>query len=296
MVSTQHPLTAGDHTRHVRVDGIDRKYLVHLPRHYDPGRPWPVVLAFHGFGSSAHHMVKFCHLNDKADQAGFIVVYPEGTGKTRRTLAWNAGDCCGDPQTDNTDDVGFVRVVLDNLAKIASLDAKRVYATGMSNGAMMAYFLAAKLSDRIAAIAAVSGPMGTCNCRAERSVPIMHFHGIDDKFAPFEGGVGERSITKMNFISVKVTIDFWVHANNCELTPVVTELPAFVDDGTRVIRKVWGNGSDDSEVILFEIAGGGHTWPGAKPMLFCVEHTTQNISANDEIWRFFQRHALKDSC
>ncbi|MBS0264043.1 MAG: prolyl oligopeptidase family serine peptidase [Planctomycetes bacterium] len=297
MVSTQHsPLTAGSHLRHIRVGGVDRKYLVHLPPQYDPAVPSPVVLAFHGYGSSSHHMVKFCDLSTKADQAGFVVVYPEGTGKTRRTLAWNAGDCCGDPQQDNTDDVGFVRALLDDLGSVASVDPRRMFAAGMSNGAMMAYFLALKLSDRIAAIAAVSGPMGTCKCQPKRPVPVMHFHGLDDKFAPFLGGVGERSITKVNFLSVPYSVDFWVRANQCSPDPVVSELPACSADGTSVLRKVWGGGRNDSEVILFEISGGGHTWPGARPMLFCVEATTQNVSANDEMWRFFQRHPLPDSC
>jgi polyhydroxybutyrate depolymerase len=293
IVQTNAFLSAGGHTRKLVVDGHERSYLVHVPRHYDARNPSPVVLAFHGFGSNAMQMEKFCGLNDTADEGGFIVVYPNGSGQTKRTLAWNAGDCCGDPQQENIDDVSFVRQLLDDLAQVATVDAHRVFATGMSNGAMLSYFLASELSDRIAAIAPVAGPMGTCECRPQRPVPVMHFHGLEDKFAPFKGGRGERSVTKIEFRSVEHSVGRWIKANRCQSDPVVVELPVVVADGTKVTRKTWGGGTNRSEVVLFEIAGAGHTWPGGKPPLFCLEKSTMNISANDAIWEFFQRHPFK---
>src|SRR5581483_1221143 len=139
----------------------------------------PVVLAFHGGGSNAMQMADFCGLNAKADGAGFIVAYPEGSGRLARDHTWNGGNCCGYAMEQKVDDVGFVRVLLDDLAWRARIDTKRVYATGMSNGAVMAYRLASELADRIAAIAPVAGPMGTATCKPSRPVSVMHFHGTE---------------------------------------------------------------------------------------------------------------------
>lgn len=142
--------------------------MVHVPPQYVADSPTPVVLAFHGGGANAHNMVGFSGLNHKADQSGFIAVYPEGTGRLERMLTFNAGNCCGQASARNVDDVAFVRHVLDDLEGVANVDRRRVFATGMSN-AMMAYRLASEMSDRIAAIAPVSGPMGTKDCRPGRA-------------------------------------------------------------------------------------------------------------------------------
>ncbi|MBI3860522.1 MAG: prolyl oligopeptidase family serine peptidase [Planctomycetia bacterium] len=290
MAQTDSQLSAGDHTRKITVDGRERTYLVHVPRKIDASKPAPVVLAFHGGGSNAEQMVRFCGLDEKADDAGFIVVYPSGSGRTEQLLTWNAGNCCGYAQHEKIGDVAFVRQLLDDLARVVRVDADRVFATGMSNGGMMAYLLASDLSDRIAAIAPVGGPMGTNECHPKRAVPVMHFHGADDKFAPLAGGRGERSLSQTNFLSVEHSVGCWIKANECQAKPAVVELPVQIEDGTKVTRKTWGGGKDGSEVILFEIAGAGHTWPGRKPPLLYLGKSTKNISANDAMWEFFQRH------
>ena len=135
-------LGPGDHTRTLQGDGWQRSYLVHVPPQYDPKKPTPVVLVFHGGGSNAEQMVRFCGLNEKADQEGFIAVYPQGTGRFKRLLTWNGGNCCGYAQSNKVDDLAFTRALLDDLAKVANVDAKRIYATGMSNGAIMCYPMA----------------------------------------------------------------------------------------------------------------------------------------------------------
>jgi polyhydroxybutyrate depolymerase len=287
------PLAARDYTRKLVVHGRDRTYLVHVPGQYDARQPSPVVLAFHGLGSNAAQMVNFCGLSNKADEAGFIVVYPNGSLRVRNWLAWSAGTRFDDAQEQNIDDVEFVRQLLDDLARVATVDRDRVFATGMSNGAMLAYLLASELSDRIAAIAPVAGPMGTPECHPQRAVPVMHFHGLDDKFSPFQGGRGERSLTQTDFFSVAHSTDCWIKANGCRAEPVVVELPVQFDDGTSVARKTWGGGQNGAEVVLFEIAGAGHTWPGRKESPFSLEKSTRNISANDAMWEFFQRHPRK---
>lgn len=286
-------MTPGDHRRSLSVGGLERDYLIHIPPGYDGSKAAPVVLAFHGGLSNAAQMVHFSGLSDKADQAGFIAVYPNGTGLTEGAHTWNAGNCCGYAQRQNIDDVAFVRAVLDDLSRVARIDSRRVYATGMSNGGLMSYRLAAELSDRIAAIAPVGGPMGTETCKPSRPVSVMHFHGTDDKFAPFDGGKGERSVSQIHFFSVGHSIDNWVRANECPREPVVTPLAARVDDGTKVIRSVFGPGKEGAEVVLFRIEGAGHTWPGRKPSLLFLGKSTLNISANDLMWEFFEKHARK---
>src|SRR5712691_11431037 len=170
-------LEPGNHTRSLEVDMRTRTFLVHVPSSYDGKKPFPVVLAFHGGGSNAEQMVRFCGLNETADKHGFIVVYPNGTGRLEKLLTWNGGNCCGYAMRNRIDDVAFTKALLDDLAKVVKVDTKRVYATGMSNGAIMAYRLASELSDRIAAIAPVGGPMGKEKCAPKRPVPVIHFHG-----------------------------------------------------------------------------------------------------------------------
>lgn len=284
-------LQPGDHARTLEVDGQVRRYLVHVPPQYDPATPMPVVLAFHGGGANADTMVAFSGLNKKADQAGFIVAYPEGSGRLERMLTFNAGNCCGHAAARTIDDVAFTRHVLDDLESIANVDRHRVFATGMSNGAMMAYRLAAELSDRIAAIAPVGGPMGTQECRPGRAVPVMHFHGDADEFAPFAGGRG-RGLSGTDFYSVQHSIDAWIDANGCNPKPTIQRLPDREDDGTTVKQVRYGSGRNDSEVILVVIEGGGHTWPGREPRMRFLGVATRDISANDMMWEFFKKHPM----
>jgi polyhydroxybutyrate depolymerase len=287
-------LKPGDHTRSLTVGDLTRTYLVHVPKSYDGKKLTPVVLVFHGGGSNAEQMIRFCGMNDKADKEGFIVVYPQGTGRLEKTLlTFNAGNCCGYAMEKKIDDVAFVRALLDDLEKAAKVDTKRIYATGMSNGGMITYRMASELSDRIAAVAPVAGPMGTETCHPKRSVPVMHFHGTDDKNAPFKGGTGENSLSKTNFHSVDFSIQAWLKANGCKDNPAVVELPDKAKDGTRITIKTYGPGTDAAEVVLVIIDGGGHTWPGMPPRLKILGKSTRNISANDMMWEFFKKHPMK---
>ena len=286
------PLNSGDHRRTLFHDNRERTYLVHVPAEYDGSRPWPVVFAFHGGATDAAAMSRFCGLTGKADRAGFIVVYPNGTGRREHLLTWNAGTCCGYAMWNNVDDVGFIGAVIDQLARETNIDLRRVYATGMSNGAMLAYRLAAELSERIAAIAAIAGPMATETCSPSRPVPIIHFHGTADEFAPFEGGIGARSIAHVYKHSVEYTIGKWLVANDCPPEPSVERLPLIEDDNMPVVKKVYGPGRDGAEIELYIIENGGHTWPGLPPRVAFLGPCTRNISANDLLWDFFQRHPL----
>lgn len=287
-------LSAGDHRLHVQVGERLRRYLLHLPQGKAPDEGWPVVMVFHGGGSNPDQMVDFTGISDLADRRGFVAVYPAGTGIIETALTWNAGNCCGRAKREKVDEVAFITALLDDLPQRLPVDSSRIYATGMSNGAMMSYLLADKMSDRIAAIGPVAGPMGFATCAPRQPVPVIHFHGTQDEFAPYLGGIGRRSITKTNFYSVEHTIIEWVRANRCREMPIEEELPPKVDDGTRVTRYRYEPLEGGAEVILYRIDGMGHTWPGRESRFKALGRTTKNLDASAVMWEFFSRHRRTD--
>ncbi len=285
------PLPPGDHTRVVTPEGQARSYLVHVPPGYRPEKPTPVVLAFHGAGINASMMVLLSGLNKKADEAGFIAVYPNGSGLANLVLTWNAGGLPPQITERRPDDVAFIAALLDDLATVVNVDLKRVYATGLSNGGMMCYRLAAELPERIAAIAPVAGTLAMDQWKPGRPVPVMHFHGTADRIVPFDGP--NRSVPKfLAFKSVEETIRLCTAANGCPLKPETVQLPDTADDGTTVVRTTYAPCRDGAEVVLFTIEGGGHTWPGQPPPNRFMGTSTKNIVANDLMWEFFERHRL----
>ncbi|HWB10228.1 MAG TPA: PHB depolymerase family esterase [Pirellulales bacterium] len=275
--------------RSVDVGGLKRSYVVHVPKHHEKG-PMPVVLALHGATMNGPMMAWFTDLNSKADEAGFIAVYPNGTGK-RSSFFWNGGRCCGSAVKENVDDVAFIHALLDDLMRAYSVDTQRVYVTGMSNGGIMAYRLAAELSDRIAAVAPVAGSMATEVGTLKRPVPVLHFHGTKDEFIPFEGGKGPKSLTGTHFRSVEESVAVWVRANGCDDRPKVDRLSEAGDEMT-VTRQTYGPGRGGAEVVLIVVEGGGHTWPGQKSPAKILGKSASNISANDLMWEFFQKHKI----
>lgn len=288
------PLPAGDHIREIQFDGLQRSFVIHVPPKFP--RPAPLVMAIHGAMMDAETMAGFTGLSKKADAAGFVVVYPNGTGPAGLFLTWNAGGLRPSLAKTRPDDVGFLIRVLDETAKELPIDSHRVYATGMSNGAMMCYRLAAERADRIAAIAPVAGTMAIDNPKPKRPVPVIHFHGTHDGLVRFTGP-DERVKKFMSYHSVDETIRAWIALDGCPLQPAVDALPDIDHDGLCVTRKVYGPGKDGAEVVLYVIDGGGHTWPGRKPGLGPIVRTilgksTEDISANDLIWEFFQKYRL----
>jgi polyhydroxybutyrate depolymerase len=178
------------------VGGLKRTYLVHVPNLYDGSQPYPTVLGFHGGGSGAKQLVFSSGLNETTDRENFIAVYPNGTGETIQgygVFRWNGGSRQPggtDPNLAKINDVEFTRAVLNDLATVARIDEKRIYATGFSNGGIMTYRLASELSDRIAAIAPIAASMGIEKLNPQRPVSVIHFHGAKDGAAPFKGGKG----------------------------------------------------------------------------------------------------------
>lgn len=285
------PIRAGNYNRALTVDKVRRTYLMHVPGQYDHQKPTPVVLILHGAGTDAAVTVKFTGMNDKSDDAGFVAVYPNGTG-FGPIQTWNSGGVSKEMVAGKPDDVVFIGKLLDDLATVIHVDPKRVYVTGMSNGGMMAYKLAAELSDRIAAIAPVAGTMTMEKISPTRAVPIMHFHGTEDTLCPY-GGPSAMTPKFVRFQSVEQTINAWVDANGCPRQPVVRQEPQLVADGTSVQKTTYGPGKNGTEVILLTIRGGGHTWPGQEPPVSYIGRSTRNISANDVMWEFFKNHPLQ---
>ena len=273
------PLPAGNHTRELEVEGRTRSYLVHVPKRLPDG-PVPVVLALHGAGMNGPLMAWFSGLHAKADEAGFVVAYPNGTGRGT-FLVWNAGgfgDGGGRP-----DDVAFLGAVLDDLETVLPVDPRRVYACGLSNGGMMCYRLAAELSERIAAVAPVAGALMVRNPAPRRAVPLMHVHGTRDTIVPYgDGG-------RLN--GGAASARRWAQVAGCDDEPEEEEL-AGDDADLPVTLERWADGRDGAEVVLVTIAGGGHTWPGQQPPVWFIGRSTRKVSANDLIWEFFVRHPL----
>lgn len=273
----------------VAVDGRIRRFLVHLPPAYDAVRKLPVVIILHGGGGDYRYAQKMTGMSEKADAEGFIAVYPNGSGRIPdRFLTWNAGDCCGYAVSRQVDDVGFIERLIHELDGRLAVDSSRIYLTGMSNGAMMAYLVACRLSEKIAAVACVAGSMSGKEPAPGAAVPLMIVHGTGDRHVPYEGGKGKlaRWGYAVNDRSVSYAVSFWVEHNGCAAAASVEERgPLHVER--------FGGGREGSEVVLFRIDGGRHAWPGGKKAWAGADAPYAGLKATDEIWRFFSRHARR---
>jgi len=290
-------LEPGDHTFELRAGGLERSYVVHLPEARG-ARP-AVVLNFHGGGGNARQYQAYVQTDRLADREGFVVVYPSGSGILQdRLLTWNAGGCCGYAMRANVDDVGFVRALLDDLAARVAFDRTRVYATGLSNGAMMSYRLAAELPEAIAAVAPVAGAMVLGSEPPSHAKPVLHIHSVDDHRALYAGGLGAPfPFTGVRVLhpSVEARLALWAKANACgEALQAVTERAWTDATGRRHGATLLRYADCRVETALWRLSGAGHVWPGAQldylPAL--LGPGTRVIDANEEIWRFFQRHRL----
>ena len=277
-------LTPGDHEQTVTVDGRQRSFVVHVPAGLQAGRPTPVVIVLHGGGGDARNAIDQTGMSEQADRSGFLAVYPNGTGRLERTLlTWNSGTCCGFALDQQVDDVAFVATLIDQLQAQYAGDPRRIFVTGMSNGAMMSYRLGCELADRIAAIAPVAGAMGV-DCRPSAPVSVVAFHGTADQHVRYQGGTpGVRADPhQRNDPPVADTISFWANHDHC--TGAVTQ-----DVSSDTSRRVHSC-PDGVEVTLYTIDGGQHAWPGGRKGQAGADQPTGTISATQLIWEFFQRH------
>lgn len=244
--------------------GETREYLVHLP----PGlesRPVPLVLNFHGFTSNAAEQEALSGMSALADEAGFIVVYPQALGDPTN---WRVG-----PGEFTERDTTFVRDLIDAMQREFPVDPKRIYATGISNGGGMVNRLGCDLADRLAAIAPVSGAyLLSESCQPARPMPVLAFHGTGDHIVPYEGA-GKA------LPPIPQWAAHWAERDGCD-----PESQVFFDEGG-VLGERWAECDGAAEVVLYTLDGGGHTWPGAGPL-------ASEIDASQTMWEFFQAHAL----
>lgn len=279
------PLTKpGDYRFTFEHGGLQREYLVHVPKSYRSGAPTPMLVALHGGGGDADYQAnddKY-RLIGKSEQAGFIAVFPNGYSRFKSGIlaTWNAGGCCAAAVRNKVDDVGFLREVILRMERQASIDRSRVFMTGMSNGAMMSYRMACEASDLVRAIAPVAGTDNTAQCTPSRPVPVIHFHAVNDEMVNFNGGPGPKSFTQADFTSVPSTIAKWVQLDRSDpkARRVLSASGAHCD---RYAGKPGG-----APVELCVTDSGGHSWPGGGTQQG-RKHPSMAINANDLMWSFF---------
>jgi polyhydroxybutyrate depolymerase len=259
----------GDYVAEITSGGQPRQYRLHVPPGYRPGSPTPLIVNLHGFTSNAAEQERLSGTSAKADEAGFIVVYPEALGEPQ---TWHVG-----PGTPGAGDVEFIHGLIGHLQGRLSVDPARIYVTGISNGGGMANRLACELSAVVAAIAPVSGAyLFSEDCRPSRPVPVVAFHGTADHIVPYEGN--ERSLPH-----IREWAAGWAARNGCAPTPAVTFRRG------EVTGETWSGCRESAEVVLYTIEGRGHSWPGAD-LAPNLDVATKDINATDVIWDFFAAH------
>jgi polyhydroxybutyrate depolymerase len=265
----------------VNVGGEERSFTVHIPPSYRRLvlRPTPLVLSFHGYRNFPLFQRVFSGLDHKANRAGFIVVYPRGTGEP---LSFNGQGCCGSAFNEGVDDVAFTDAMLDELERKLCIDRRRVYVTGFSNGGFMAQRLACERAERFAAAASVGGLLDPTACAPARPISMLEFHGTADGTVPYTGKPGR-------YVSAEQAFAFWAGTSACSGAPELS----FARGDASCQR--YSHCAGGAEVGLCTIDEGGHTWPGGLDN-FLVEQSagkvSDDLSANDAIWQFFQRHPL----
>ncbi len=263
--------------------GQKRTYLLYVPETYKADTPTPLVISLHGFAEWPAHQMEISHWNKLADQYGFIVVYPSGTGLP---LRWQVNSQAGMP-SEPMADVVFISNLIDALEQEYNIDKARIYANGLSNGGGMSYLLACKLADRITAIGSVSGaylyPLD--ECRPSRPVPMIAFHGTGDTVVPYHGG--PSASFNLPFPAVPDWIQERASQNGCDEQPV--ELPA-----SGIVSGIsYTHCDQNAEVVFYTIPGGGHAWPGGEALPeIIVGYTTQDIDATQVMCEFFMRYSM----
>ena len=275
-------------------EGRTRTYQVHLPRGYDGRKSLSLVIVLHGGGAPVGSAERMSAMSPKADKEGFIAVYPNGTSALpKKFLTWNAWNCCAYALKHDVDDVGFIRALIEKLEKEYNIDPKRIYATGLSNGAIMSYRLGVELSDKIAAIAPVEGALNIDNPRPTNPVSVIIFHGTSDQHVLYNGGVAKKSweravnpTMKRVDRSVSYAVSFWVKHDQCAPNSKKEQYG-------HIVHEVYTGCRDGTGVEVYTVIGQGHAWPGGKNGLYYanVDPPTQEISATDLMWDFFTLHS-----
>jgi polyhydroxybutyrate depolymerase len=274
----------------LRVGTLSRAYFSERAAH---PVPLPLIIALHGGGSNGSMLARATGLAEIGEAAGYMVVFPNGTGPAIDARTWNSGGCCGYAQLHKVDDVAFIRVLVDKLVADGQVDPSRVFITGLSNGGMMAYRMAAEAPELFKGVAVVSAVLDVPPESVTKGIPVIHIHGSEDPFIPFLGGVGPREATQTPRLSVARTVETWVKANGADARPELSETPDNVGDGTSVARYTYHSKTDPQAVVLYEIKGGGHNWPGTTTPMVNAGRASRNMNASRTIVEFFDLHGGK---
>ncbi|MBP7810129.1 MAG: T9SS type A sorting domain-containing protein [Bacteroidia bacterium] len=276
-VSAQTGVTVVDS---INSSSIYRTYRLYRPLSYTGSQAYPLVINMHGYTSSAIAQQYYGNFMPIADTAKFLIVHPQGTKDASNQPYWNAGI-----SPSGANDLLFISQLIDSLKTVYNIDPNCIYSTGMSNGGFMSNFLACNLSNKIAAIAGVTGTMFSTvspTCNPGRPVPVMHVHGTSDGTVPYVGGSG--------MIAVDSLMKFWRINNNTNAVPTTSAVPNInLTDGCTADHFLWSGGTLGATNELYRVNGGAHTWPGATTI---IGITNQDFSASVQIWRFFRKYKL----
>ena len=278
-----------DHRAKMKVDGIERSYIIHLPGSFGTKRSRALVIALHGGYGQASGMQALTGLSDVSDREGFLVAYPDGIDRH-----WNDGR---ETIRNDVDDVAFISALIDRLIAQYRIDPKRIYATGISNGGFFSLRLACDLPEKIAAVACVAASMSetkSTQCHPSDPVSVLFIDGTADPIVPYGGGE-VRHRGRMGFggriLSAPDSAAWWAEKNGCVKIPKTESLPdRDPRDGTTITRTTYAGGRSGTEVQLLAIRNGGHTWPGGSQYLpaFLIGRTSRDIKASETIWNFFK--------
>ena len=284
-VQTSRITPTSDSTNTLKYGGLDRSYLLHVPPSYDNSHAIPLILDFHGGGGNANSQMRTSGFSTLADEKDFIVAYPNGTGRFGdKLLTWNGGTCCAYAVDHQIDDVGFIRALITKLESKYKIDPKRIYATGLSNGAIFSFRLACDASDIFAAIAPVSGTLNYAQCNPSQPVSVIEFHGTEDTHIKYDGGAGPDSLVDVPFASVKDSVSFWLNVDQCQQTPQTASY-------LNINHDMYSNCKQGTAIELYTILGGKHAWPGSSgPAWPGGDEPTPSISATQLILDFFTAH------
>jgi polyhydroxybutyrate depolymerase len=296
----------GSHTHTISMNGFERTYIVHVPAAYKAQTPLPLVIMLHGGGGTAKAAIWETAWAAKADKEGFLAVFPNAMARNpakRSSFAgnpqlWNDGSERFYPGQNPPDDVGFIAAMLDDLAARFSLDERRVFLTGFSNGGSMSFRAGAQLSDRIAAIAPVAGALWFDPPKLQHPVSLHYLTGTADPLNLIDGGVPKLATGASDSVrakpkpAVRDSILKWARALGCP------DKAASTSSTDGIYREAYSVCMGTAEVVYVAVDGLGHTWAGGKSLLpeFMVGKASNKIRATDAIWEFFQKHprALPD--
>lgn len=278
---------AQDEFRTLTFEGQGRTYMIHVPPSYDAGTPVPLLLMLHGRGGDGNGIAKLTNFSDLADEHNFIVLYPDGLDNQ-----WNYVKDVPGYTGMTQDDTAFLLELLDEVSGQYSVDEKRIYVAGFSNGGFMTQRLACDAPERFAAFASVAaagfGGMPAL-CQTPSPLSILLVHGTLDAVIPWQGMVRGNGFM---LAPVTDTLAFWSQYAGCEGEVTDTALPQKGESSETSVTLFSVGCDDDNEVLLYAVQGGGHNWPGVDDLISqdWAGSTNMDIGASEVIWEFFSRH------